>query len=869
MYDIAVVTPFHEIDLPIFQKAYESLLAQTLGFERLEWIVVVHNSPDKVEPVRQMLAGHPNVRVEELNNSIHSPSSPRNRGMELVDAPYVTFLDGDDRYTPDCLRTVLVHLKSTGAQIAWFRREYELESASSRPVTEIVLWNQTYSEILVDRDHWDDEKMFSGVCGMVTSRCYSKAFLQANGIRFDEEVPFGEDYLFNLDAYGHAEKICYLPQLIGYHYFINGGSLVQNAAKDGATLLSYARGYRKIFEAGLKYGFYMNAIISSLSCVLAKFMDTTERLTMEQRVEIRDILAPYIEMTTPLRVSKVYTEKAARERYELPREVILHPEKYDRSGGRERYLLYDAAKPESNSPFMVLLHSILEKNAGTDVGERFGFTGIRTEEGFRARVPALNSDFYQPLIRLQTNIGESGIFTSDRILAYSMDFSPMGIPRLLPVTEGLIEPLVQIFRTLVRDHASFLLMESLPVVRNYNDSTVCNTLFGTVLTRYFAQYSTDGEKTFFSAPRELLFPRKARKYLYARLLFALLEPELDQIIAPSAWGVWEVFSALEKYWSLLCDDIEKGTISPSSGLPKDQREALTRIVRPDPARAAELRAVFSGGFEQPVAGRIWKKMTRVIAMGTGSYQVYTDAVRHYLGSVEWLNGFYYTAEAVLGYEGEEHGSYRLTPIHAVAEFMPLGDQRPESARMPEQVQPGEMYTMLVTTQAGLYRYQLDNVVQIRKVENGVPVFTDEYRCSDCLNVGGTVLTEPEIYRALKRLTAQRSWKVTDYVCMTSGKDPVIFVETRGMPEQPDEEGRLSAELDLCLTEESPAWRSLKDSGWTGQTKLRYLERETQMLYRDMAAYRAGCAPDQIRPVRVLNTPGRKSFFEKQCLKVRQ
>ena len=255
--------------------------------------------------------------------------------------------------------------------------------------------------------------------------------------------------------------------------------------------------------------------------------------------------------------------------------------------------------------------------------------------------------------------------------------------------------------------------------------------------------------------------------------------------------------------------------------------------------------------------------------GTYSYQVYADAVRHYLGSIEWSNGVYYTNEAILGYEGQEHGNYHLMPVHAVTEFLPLEDQNPESARMPEQVQPGEICTMLVTTRAGLYRYQLDQVVRIRKVENGMPVFTDEYRRSDCLTVGGTVLTEPEIYRALKKLTAQRSWEVTDYVCMASGKDPVIFVEARGKPEQPDDAEMLSEELDLCLAEESQGWKNMKESGWTGQARLRFLEPETQMLYRDMAAYRAGCAPDQIRPVRLLNTPGRRSFFEKQCLKVRR
>ena len=241
---------------------------QTIGFEKLEWIVVVHNSGENYrQGVYELLGGFDIVKIYILNDGKRTPSAPRNYGLERASAPYVGFLDSDDMFTPQCLQKALFHIKKNEAQITWFRREYELESDNNRPVTEIVLWDQTRDEIIVDRKHWDDEKMFSGVCGMVTSRIYDKQFLYKNGIRFDEEVPFGEDYLFNLECYGHADKICYLPQMIEYHYFINSSSLVQNSGKDAKTLIVYAKGCKKIFDAGLGYGFFMNAVISGLCCV--------------------------------------------------------------------------------------------------------------------------------------------------------------------------------------------------------------------------------------------------------------------------------------------------------------------------------------------------------------------------------------------------------------------------------------------------------------------------------------------------------------------------------------------------------------------------------------------------------------------------
>ena len=86
---------------------------------------------------------------------------------------------------------------------------------------------------------------------MVTSRVYDRAFLKENGIHFDEEVPFAEDYLFNINAYSKAQRVVYLPQTIGYHYYINRNSLVQSGRKNGRVLISYARGYKKVFDAGM------------------------------------------------------------------------------------------------------------------------------------------------------------------------------------------------------------------------------------------------------------------------------------------------------------------------------------------------------------------------------------------------------------------------------------------------------------------------------------------------------------------------------------------------------------------------------------------------------------------------------------------
>ena len=43
MYKVSVVTPFHNVDMAMFNKCIESMRCQTIGFENIEWVIVVHN----------------------------------------------------------------------------------------------------------------------------------------------------------------------------------------------------------------------------------------------------------------------------------------------------------------------------------------------------------------------------------------------------------------------------------------------------------------------------------------------------------------------------------------------------------------------------------------------------------------------------------------------------------------------------------------------------------------------------------------------------------------------------------------------------------------------------------------------------------
>ena len=707
-YEISVVIPFHDVQLDVFKKGIDSIRAQTFGFENIELIVVIHNcAPEYKKGAHELLDGLDNVIVMELENDRRTPSSPRNAGLAVAGGDYVGFLDADDCFTPGCIEVVLESIKRNHAQIAVFRREYELEKPDAIPFTEIVLWDQIEKEIVIDRENWDNVRMFTGAIGMVTSRIYDRQFLRSHGIVFDEDILFAEDYMFTLTACGYVERIVYLPQFIGYHYYIHEGSLAQSGTKTPETLVSYAKGYVRIFDRGLENGFYMNSIISRLCFTLSRFIAACTDISMEDRLKIRDLMAPYI-----LQTSKVYSAKVVKEMYEIPRRVILHPEEWADSHRQLLALGRDAASALDSSMTGTLSY-ILEKNQDTDMGRHYAFWDILTLEDYRRTVPLSTYEDFGPLVQLTTRIGESGIFTSEEIAAYVIQEMPEAASgsagradlyktagrQIFPVTRRQVKANARAFSGLLKGRRTVLLPDEVEGgMIKYNDAVYAGTMSGIVSAMLFSNMYGIARPNV-TAPQELFFNGMGYDVRYLHLLFAL-----------------------EENWKVMCDDIEHGMVSVGAAVPESLSDTVKHNLTPDPVRAEELRAVFGQGFERPFARKIWKGLRAVCTNACGNEGDRELLKQRYLGDVPCRSMYYETCGTVLGI-GEQRGNHyglKLLSQAAFTEFIPDADRNAHSPRIltKDELLKGELYEPVITTAAGLYRFRTHDVIRITALDQG-------------------------------------------------------------------------------------------------------------------------------------------------------
>lgn len=674
-YLVSVITPFHNVDMEMFKECCQSMLQQTIGFENVQWIVVAHNcQPQYNRLLGDMLGHHDNVVLEFLDNDVHSPSSPRNHGLKMATAPYVAFLDADDRFTPHCLEEAVAGISETHSQIAWFRREFSMESNNLYPLVEIVLWNQTQRRIIVDRDHWDEEKLFTCLWGFVTSKIFDRQFLKDKDIWFDDSVSYGEDSIFVVTALAQCMRICILPQLIGYHYYINSASIIQSQEKSCDNVVNYAKGFDYALRLMDNYGIESGYSIYIYTGQVVRFMLAIPGFTLAQREAIRNYLGPYVSRMSVPSSNKVVTQDEVRSMRYLAERLIMDP---------QSDIMAYQNEVKNGLPQLI---KILKANADTDYGQRYGFDTIRVMRDYQQRVPLTRYEDYEQLIRLQTNTGESGILTKAKTSRYIVKLSG----KILPLTEDHIRPFNAALAKELKGHHSLWLASSTAISRYTNDLAFVDNLKSILVKDYICQsyYAFGRKQATFATPVSLFFSEEEEFDDYAFMCHGIADTEVDQIVALTATEVLRAFRVLEERW----------------------QEMIDEIARKNATRAEELRAVFAQGF-QGIATRIWPKLQRVVAFGSGKQQEAAAQLRRYTEGVAHNHGYYITAESMIARAvGNDDDRFQLITDNDIFEFQPVDDE--QQVLTLSQVQPGNTYRLIVTNQAGLYRFVTGHRVTI-------------------------------------------------------------------------------------------------------------------------------------------------------------
>ncbi|MBE5902388.1 MAG: GH3 auxin-responsive promoter family protein [Lachnospiraceae bacterium] len=522
-----------------------------------------------------------------------------------------------------------------------------------------------------------------------------------------------------------------------------------------------------------------------------------------------------------------------------------------------------------------LLMKILADNADTEYGKKYGFDQIKSIEDYKKNVPFSTYDDYSPYIERMIKNDEEGLITNYPIMHYALSSGSVGVPKHIPVSRYTLDTYSQYGANIAfgvmdeyyrnttgksfEDGYCLNTLEAPPMVTE--NGVTKGAISGTVLRPL-----ADMLKNFMTSPAAVIFPEEDMDMKYLKLRFALQERKVTSMVSAFMTGLVDLMTYLEAHWEELCDDIEKGVIGEDVRVSDEMREVLSAGLKPDKARADELRAEFKAGFDTPIVPRIWPSMQWLAAIGTGGFAQYTLKMRQYTGKnmpYTYLN--YAASEALMAVArrtGEE--SFVLLPDGCFYEFVPVDAEDENTTYTIDQVEKGKDYEIIITNLSGFYRYRIKDVIRVTGFYNESPMVTFLYRKNQMLSIAGEKTNEEAVRWSIGKFQDETGVLLRDFsVYADTESKPgryVVLME----PDKDIDADKLPEYRDVIerlLSEANPSFGSKVRNGVLGRTKLCITQQETYMLYRDLMIMK-GVSQNQLKPVRVIDTPMKEKFFFK-------
>ncbi len=207
---ISVIVPIYNREKYI-DKCISSIVNQT--YTDLEILLVDDGSADaSLEKCGRWAEKDSRIVVIAKENG--GVSSARNAGIEAASGAYIGFVDSDDYIEPETYERLVrpfeiyddIQMTSCGSAIGENERKIDKDAVFTREDAYIMMFNYV--------THF---KAYN------VNKLYLTDIIKNNGIRFCEDIAFGEDARFNFDYFGYINNFCAVAYC-GYHYVINESS---------------------------------------------------------------------------------------------------------------------------------------------------------------------------------------------------------------------------------------------------------------------------------------------------------------------------------------------------------------------------------------------------------------------------------------------------------------------------------------------------------------------------------------------------------------------------------------------------------------------------------------------------------------------
>ena len=514
-----------------------------------------------------------------------------------------------------------------------------------------------------------------------------------------------------------------------------------------------------------------------------------------------------------------------------------------------------------------VLARLVGANADTRFGREHGFAGIRNPADFQARVPVLEYETLRPYIDEQRRTGKPSL-TAESPIFYAQTSGTTSQPKHIPVTPSMLE----VHR---REQAlfSYLQYRACPAafdgmalgigsaaIEGYLDS---GHAVGSV-SGYLYQSLPRVVRSRFVVPPEVFgITDYELKYLVI-LRLALGQPQVSYVGTPNPSTLIRLQDLLNQRRDLLLESLATGRFDAARGLDASMRAALAPRLAADPARAEQLQS-----FQELTFANVWPGIKLVTTWTGGSCGIALEAVRRKLPQDTLVMELgYHSSECrgTIAIEPETPGG--LPPLHHhFFEFVEQSawDGGRAGFRTLGELETGRRYYVLFTTAAGLYRYFMNDLVEVTGSFHRTPLLRFVQKGRGVTNLTGEKLYEAQVIEAVQGAAASCGVMVPFFVLVADEHASAYRLYAQSAGGAIANSDAMSRAVDDRLASLNVEYHGKRASGRLAPVSMRWLREGTADAYK-ASAVRAGQREGQFKPA-VLQYRKDLAFQFDDCLVV--
>jgi hypothetical protein len=431
----------------------------------------------------------------------------------------------------------------------------------------------------------------------------------------------------------------------------------------------------------------------------------------------------------------------------------------DATAGPVRRRFNDLCRSPADTQ-QALLSSILRQNAGTVYGKRHGFSAITTLRQYQQRVPLATYGDFEPYISAAMT-GAPNQLTNGAPVLYTTTSGTTGASKFIPVTHQGRSRKARLMwlwlSALRRDHPAITQGKILSVVSPAVESHTADGTPTGAESGHTYRNMPPPVRWMYSAPYEVFTIDDYEAKYYALLRLAAGQ-DISCIATANPSTVVLLAERLGRHTEQIIRDVRDGTFSADFAIPASMRAKLR--LQPDPERARHLEQAAALGNGVLLPGLAWPKLAAIGCWKGGTVTSYLTQFETYFPQRPPVRDLGYLATEVSGSVPlSDDGDSGVVAVGTnVVEFRPAyADGTPEGSDLIplERLEVGQRYFIYVTTVSGLYRYDMNDIVEVTGRHENTPLVRFVQKGKGVVSFTGEKLYEVQVIDAVEEALGAR------------------------------------------------------------------------------------------------------------------